>query len=168
MDIPTSTPEPGRPGFAAWYGDRWEPSRRLAARLTGNDADGEDIAAAVLVDVWQRWQLTGWPDAPDAYLHRAVRNRVASHLQRRDREREATVRLGQRDRSDQRDPATVVTDRVAVDEVLAELPPEERRTVELRYLADLSGPATARALGLRPVPVRSRIHRSRRRVLTAA
>jgi RNA polymerase sigma-70 factor, ECF subfamily len=165
----TSDPTPHDATFAGWYEARWEPTRRLAARLIGNDADGEDIAAAVLVDVWQRWQLAGWPDAPDAYLHRAVRNRVASSFQRRDRERQATERLGRAERAErQLDPATVVTDRLAVDEVLAELPPDERRTVELRYLADLSGAATARALGIRPVSVRSRIHRSRRRLLAAA
>jgi RNA polymerase sigma-70 factor, ECF subfamily len=158
---------PAAPTFAAWYAGHWEPARRLATRLVGDPTDGEDIAATVLLSVWERWERTGLPDAPGAYLNRAIRNRVASHFQRRDRERHATQRLGDGLGAAVEDPQQTVTDRIEVDELLARLPDDERRTVALRYLADLPCDDTARVLGIRPVSVRSRIHRSRRRLALA-
>jgi RNA polymerase sigma-70 factor, ECF subfamily len=151
--------------LASWYAARWEPSRRLATRLLGNPEDGADVAAAVLVDVWARWQVTGMPDTPDAYLNRAIRNRVASHFQRRDRERAAVQRFAAHaGRSPQVGPEDRAADRDAVDHLLARLPDDERRTVSLLYLSDLTCTETARELGIRPVSVRSRVHRSRRRL----
>jgi RNA polymerase sigma-70 factor, ECF subfamily len=173
--IQSCSPPPGtwrsRPPeerFGAWYAERWEPSRRLAARLAGNPEDGADIAASVLVDVWARWQLAGVPESPDAYLNRAIRNRSASHFQRRDRDRAATHRLRTEQPRSYAGPEASVVDRDAVDGVLARLPADERRTVTLLYLADLSASETARELGIRPATVRSRVHRSRRRLASTA
>jgi RNA polymerase sigma factor (sigma-70 family) len=173
--IQTSNGEPGtrrsRPAderFGAWYAERWEPSRRLATRLVGDPEDGADIAASVLVDVWARWLITGVPEAPDAYLHRAIRNRIASHFQRRDRDREAKQRLRGDRALSYAGPESAVADRDAVDDVLARLPADERRTMALLFLADLSASETARTLGIRPATVRSRVHRSRRRLSSTA
>jgi RNA polymerase sigma-70 factor, ECF subfamily len=154
--------------FGAWYAERWEPSRRLATRLVGHPEDGADLAASVLVDVWARWLVTGIPDAPDAYLHRAIRNRTASHFQRRDRDRDATGRLRGEQPLSCAGPEAAVVDRDAVEGVLARLPADERRTVALLYLADLPASETARELGIRPASVRSRVHRSRRRLASTA
>jgi RNA polymerase sigma-70 factor, ECF subfamily len=166
MTTPT-TAAAGGP-FGAWYAQRWPPSLRLATRLVGDAEDGADIAASVLVDVWSRWQVTGMPEAPDAYLARAIRNRCASLFRRRDRERAAMQRLQARAGTVPNEHEASIGDRDAVRRLLAALPADERRTVALLYLADQTAAETARQLGIRPASVRSRVHRTRRRLATAA
>jgi RNA polymerase sigma-70 factor, ECF subfamily len=170
-DHDARTGPPARPSdgsFGAWYAERWQPSLRLATRLVGDAEDGADIAAGVLVDVWSRWQLTGVPEAPGAYLNRAIRNRCASHFRRRDRERAALQRLQGHAETLLHEHEASIDDQDAVRRLLAALPVDERRTVALVYLADQTAAETARQLGIRPASVRSRIHRSRRRLATTA
>jgi RNA polymerase sigma-70 factor, ECF subfamily len=167
-DSPGPDVSPDPEGFGPWYAEHWEPALRFASRLVGDSEDGADIAASVLVDVWSRWQITGLPDAPDAYLFRALRNRVASHFQRRDRERAVTERLRAFGPATAASPEAAVADRETVADLLDRLPADERRTVTLRYLADLPATETARVLGIRPASVRSRVHRTRRRLADAA
>jgi RNA polymerase sigma factor (sigma-70 family) len=162
---------PARPSdgsFGAWYAERWPASLRLATRLVGDAEDGADITASVLVDVWSRWQVTGMPEAPDAYLNRAIRNRCASLFRRRDRERAAVQRLQDHASTVLDEHEASIADRDAVRRLLAALPADERRTVALLYLADQTAAETARQLGIRPASVRSRVHRTRRRLATAA
>jgi RNA polymerase sigma-70 factor, ECF subfamily len=174
--MPTRTPEEPGPlpelheeAFGSWYGRHWERSRRLAAWLCGDPEDGADIAASVLVDVWSRWRVAGVPDAPEAYLSRAIRNRAATHLRRRDRERAATSRLrAHASAAVPSDPVLAVGDRDAVEHLLARLSDDERRTVALLYLDDLPCDEAAQQLGIRPATVRSRVHRTRRRLAGTA
>jgi RNA polymerase sigma factor (sigma-70 family) len=150
--------------FGAWYALHWEDTRRLATRLVGDPSDGEDLAASVLADVWRRWRTAGVPDAPEAYLRRAVRNRAATLFRRRDLERAGLARLAEPAGTTVRGPEETVVARHEVDGLLARLPADERRTVEMVYLHDLGSADAARRLGIRAVSVRSRVLRSRRRL----
>jgi RNA polymerase sigma factor (sigma-70 family) len=167
LDRPTTrTSDPlDDAAFGSWYAARWEPTRRLAARLVGDRTVAEDIAAEVLLNVWRRWQVTGPPDAPDAYLARAVRNRVASHFRTKARDRALTARLS----SDEVTPdhAGPVADRDEVAGLLGRLPEAERTTLSMIYLDGLSAAEVARRLGLQPASVRSRVLRGRRRLALA-
>jgi RNA polymerase sigma-70 factor, ECF subfamily len=161
---PAPTPTSDDLAFAAWYAASWDGARRLATRLVGDATDGEDLAASVLLDVWRRWRTTGRPDTPDAYLHRAIRNRSAAVFRQRARDR--AIGATALDPGDVTTPgpedAVVVRDEVA--QLLGRLPDEDRRTLQLLYLDDLSGAEAARQLGLRPATVRSRVLRTRRRL----
>jgi RNA polymerase sigma-70 factor, ECF subfamily len=149
-------------GFAAWYAASWDSARRLATRLVGDPTDGEDLAASVLVDVWHRWRTVGMPDRPDAYLQRAIRNRSTAVFRRRDRDRSVAALIPDLATIPSPEDAVVVRDEVG--QLLGGLPDEDRRTVEFLYLDGLSCAETARRLGVRPASVRSRVHRTRRRL----
>jgi DNA-directed RNA polymerase specialized sigma24 family protein len=109
--------------------------------------------------------VVGVPEAPEAYLARAVRNEVASHFRRRGRERTAVGRLeaGHADRSAE----VIALEREGVRLLLSALPTADRRTFALRGLADLPFDEIARELQLQPVSVRSRVRRTRRRTAPA-
>jgi RNA polymerase sigma-70 factor, ECF subfamily len=159
------TPTEADHAFAAWYAASWEGARRLATRLVGDATDGEDLAASVLVDVWHRWRTAGMPDRPDAYLHRAIRNRSSTVFRQRDRDRAgAPLTL---DLATAPGPEDTIVVRDEVEQLLGRLPDDDRRTVELLYLDGLSCAETARRLGVRPASVRSRVHRTRRRLAAA-
>jgi RNA polymerase sigma-70 factor, ECF subfamily len=153
--------------FAAWYAASWDSARRLATRLVGDATDGEDLAASVLADVWLRWRTAGRPDTPDAYLQRAIRNRSTTVFRQRDRDRSTAAAPLDPGSATAPDPEDTVVVRDEVAHLLARLPDDDRRVLELRYLADLTGAETARRLGLRPASVRSRVHRTRRRLAAA-
>lgn len=153
----------GHESYADWYAHHWNPTRNLAARLLGDAAAAEDIAAEVLCRVWTRWQRAGVPRWPTAYLNQATRNAVASAVRRDVRDRQMLERFA----SDQQepDPADSVGERAAVSELLDRLPAAEREAVVLFYLEDLSADEIARRLGIEPGSVRSRLCRGRRRLV---
>ena len=62
----------------------------------------------------------------------------------------------------QHDALEASEDRQAVRQVLAQLSPEHREVVVLRYFADLTIAQVARSAGLREVTVKSRLHRALR------
>jgi RNA polymerase sigma-70 factor, ECF subfamily len=161
---PGPMPSSDELAFAAWYAASWDGARRLATRLVGDATDGEDLAASVLVDVWHRWHTTGRPDTPDAYLHRAIRNRSANVFRQRARDRSVGAAPLDPDAATTPGPEDTVVVRDEVAQLLDRLPDEDRRTLELLYLDDLSGAEAARRLGLRPASVRSRVLRTRRRL----
>jgi RNA polymerase sigma factor (sigma-70 family) len=167
LDRPTACSDDPRDdaGFGRWYAERWEPTRRLATHLVGDRTVAEDIASEVLLNVWRRWQVAGPPDAPDAYLARAVRNRVASHFRTEARARALTARLGAAEVAP--DHAGPVADRDAVVDLLGRLPEAERTTMSMIYLDGLTAAEVARRLGLQPASVRSRVLRGRRRLALA-
>ena len=152
----------GYGSYADWYADRWLPTRDLATRLLGDAAAAEDVAAEVLCRVWARWQTAGVPRSPNAYIARATRNAVASAIRRDVRDRRILERLA----SDQQvpDPGDRVAERAAVADLLDRLPAVEREVLVLFYLEDLSADEIATRLGIRPVSVRSRLCRTRRRL----
>jgi hypothetical protein len=171
--LQTSNGQPGdwrtRPPderFGAWYAERWEPSRRLATQLVGHPEDGADLAASVLVDVGARWLVTGIPNAPAATC--TGPSATASPATSNAATGIGTPRVASEASRRSACPEAAVVDRDAVEGVLARLPADERRTVALLYLADLPASETARELGTRPASVRSRVHRSRRRLASTA
>jgi RNA polymerase sigma factor (sigma-70 family) len=156
----------GYRSYADWYAHHWEPTRNLASRLLGDAAAAEDVAAEVLYRVWARWQTSGVPRWPTAYLAQAVRNAVASTIRRDVRDRRMLERLASDEEAP--DPGDGIADRAAVADLLDRLPAAEREAVVLYYLEDLSADEIATRLGIRPVSVRSRLCRSRRRLAAVA
>lgn len=150
--------------FGRWYGDNWRPAVAYAHRLSRDASLAEDLAAEALVRCWQRWQVTGTPERPFAYVATAIRNRAASHFRRAQQDRPPLHGVQEPVGS----PESSVVDRDAVQGVLERLPLHERTAVVLHYLEDRSCDEIAEQLAVRPATVRTQLHRARRRLTEAA
>ena len=130
--------------FEAYVARRWRPLLRAGWLLTGNWAAAEDLVQSALAQVWAAWPRVRAADEPDAYVHRMLTNAYLGQQRRRSAgelpsgdvpERAAPDATGEADR------------RMALISALAELPPQQRAAVVLRYFQDLTLGQTAAALG---------------------
>lgn len=134
----------------------------LAYQLSSERELAEDAVAAVFERLWRR-RDTLQLDNPGAYLARAVRNELVDRFRAAERERDALRRVA----AEPPDPLRhedVTDSRQLLDQLMATLPAPYRRTVDLRYLADLSEADTASVLDLPPGTVKSQAFRAIRRM----
>jgi RNA polymerase sigma-70 factor (sigma-E family) len=132
---------------------------RLAAVLTGNRADAEDVVQEVLVRAHRDWQKLSRMDRPDLYIRKMVVNEFISSRRRVWR----LVPSGSGSEVDDRvtpDHATTHADRQALLARLAKLPARQRAVLVLRYYEGLPDATIAEILGCAPVTVRSCVHRA--------
>jgi RNA polymerase sigma-70 factor (ECF subfamily) len=131
--------------FAA-HRDRLFSAMWLIAR---NRDEAEDLTQEAFVRVWERWERSGPPDAPDAYLYRTAMNLF---LNRRRRASTAARRAFRMDPHP--DELEAVEDRDAIRRALQTISPAQRAAVVLLDVVDLSSDDAARILRKRPVTVR--------------
>ena len=123
--------------------------RYLRRRLDGSDESIEDLTADVFVKVFQkldRYVERGLPFT--AWLYRIAHNCLVDHL--RALPRHASTSLDDvTERADAYTPSAFgsVLDRDVLEPALATLIPEQRRTVELRFLEGLNVAQTATMMG---------------------
>jgi RNA polymerase sigma-70 factor (sigma-E family) len=130
---------------------------RMAIMLTGNRADAEDLVQAALAKTYLAWDKIHNHAALDAYVRRAMVNTHISWWRRRKVEEFPTDDLPDQvvaDHSRDSDTAEVV--RQAIDR----LPQRMRAAVMLRYLADMTEPEIAAALGISLGTVKSTVSRA--------
>ncbi|MBK9179929.1 MAG: RNA polymerase sigma factor [Acidimicrobiales bacterium] len=144
----------------------------LCRRLTGDDHDALDASQEALLAVTRGLARFDGRAAFTTWLYRVTTNACLDELRRRQRRPTVLddVRLEHRaSRHTDHGPglAEAVTDRLAVDEALAGLPPEFRAAVVLRDLCGLDYAEIADVLGVPPGTVRSRIARGRAAVAAA-
>lgn len=139
---------------------------RLAYRLTGHEADAQDLTQEVFIrvfnalDSYQPGTFNGW-------LHRITTNLFLDQVRRKQRQR--TWALGQYESDAPRAALGDEPERgfemsnldVDISHALGELAPEYRVAVVLRDIEDLSYEAIAEVLDISLGTVRSRIHRGR-------
>jgi RNA polymerase sigma-70 factor (ECF subfamily) len=115
---------------------------RYALMVLADSGDAEDAVQQVFTSLLRLQRI---PDAPDAYLRRAVRNECYSRLRRRQR---PAVDTGDATLLEGVAAADVPLDeRLALEHALRALPPEQREVVHLhvyegwvfREIADLAG-----------------------------
>ncbi|HEY1133945.1 MAG TPA: SigE family RNA polymerase sigma factor [Nocardioides sp.] len=144
--------------FATYAAARW-PRLVRSAVLLGCDAhEAEDVAQAALERCLVRWdRLVSRADDVDAYVHRVLITTFVSSRRRPWRRERSTPRL----------PDTIAAppgrDLHVVDvfaRALADLTPEHRAVVVLRYFSGLGERQTAEALGIPTGTVKSRLHRA--------
>ena len=144
--------------FAELVRAKYEPLRRAAFVLCGDVDQADDLVQNALVRALRaRQRVLGAADA-DAYLYVLLVNTYRTGLRRRWRGEVPSAEVA---------PVGVpgaalpdVASRVDVLRALASLSPAHRRTVVLRYMADLSEQATAEALGCSVGTVKSRSARA--------
>ncbi len=168
-----ATPDPLAPAtLVERYGERLF---RLARRLTGSDADAEDVAQSTLLKVLQRAQDFRGESDPFGWIYRIALNE-ARELHRR-RARRPAVSLeglplplredGHLDRRIRTAPVAV--DRAAlaresearIRAAIEELPDGYREAVVLIDLEGLTYPQAAELLGLHLNAFKTRLHRAR-------
>ena len=156
------------PGFDAWVEARVPALLRFAYLVTGSQVAAEDAVQSALVSACGKWSWVGRRDDPDAYVRRMVVNAHISAWRRAGRRESPVAEVRERAAAD---PAPAVAEHDAVWRMCADLPPQQRAAVVLRFYEDLDYAEIAAVLGVAEPTVRSHVHRalaSLRRELEAA
>ena len=135
-----------------------------AVLMTGNRAIAEEQVQEALLSAWRgiRGFRRGSPVKP--WLLRILVNAVLAQQRRRTIEAVRFNDNGPEERDyGNHDPAETLDaleNRIALRRAIAELSPDHRQVVALRYFAGLTVPEVARTLGVREGTVKSRLHRA--------
>lgn len=145
--------------LATLYTSHYRELVRLAAFLTGDRDNAEEVVQDAYVSVHGSWRRLRELDRAEAYLRTAVVNASRSRLRRR--------QVAQRHRPEPlRDVASAEAfavehaQRETVLAALRELPRRQREAVVLRYYGDLSEAQTAAAMGCSTGAVKSHTSRA--------
>ena len=145
--------------LTALYTSHYRELVRLAAFLTGDRDNAEEVVQDAYVKVHGSWRGLREPDKAEAYLRTAVVNLSRSRLRHRQvvakHQPEPPVDVASAEsqalRTDRRD---------AVIDALRSLPRRQREAVALRYFADLTEAQTASAMGCSAGAVKSHTSRA--------
>ena len=132
--------------FEEYVGARGQALLRLAYVLTGDAHAAEDVTQAALYDALRHWRRVARASHPDAYVRRVLVNRYLATRRLRASSEVVLEDVEPLATASAPDPATGVADRDEVRRVLAQLPPQARAVLVLRYYADLDDAAIADAL----------------------
>jgi RNA polymerase sigma-70 factor (sigma-E family) len=132
---------------------------RLGFLLTGDWAEGEELAQETLVRIYWRWSLVRCQEHPEAYARKVLVNRYRSLLRRlrlearhAGRERAEALDLGSRE------------ELLVVREAIRRLPTRQRTVLVLRYHQDLPEQEVARLLAMPLGTVKSLSNRAMARL----
>ena len=131
----------------------------LGVRLLGNRADAEDVTQTTFVAAWQgrgtfdpeRGGMLGW-------LLGIARRKAVDRLRSAAREDRVAMTVRAQPVAEEESPERVL-DRLVVADELAQLPAEQRRSLELAFYDDLTHPQIAALTGLPLGTVKSHIRR---------
>ena len=145
------------------FEDAFEPlfarSYRSAARILGDAAEAEDVAAEAMTRAYLAWRRLGDVEHRQAWVLRVTTNLAIDVLRRRYRAL----------------PAPTVSDggtrlaelRAVLAPLLLALPRRQRQVVALRHLVDLPEAEVARIMGISPGAVKQHLHRALSSLRTA-
>ena len=125
--------------FAAAFDELYPLAVRLAARIVGDQASAEDVAAEALARAYARWSAVSALPYRDAWVLRVAGNLAIDSLRRRRPSPPPPL-------VDQFEDAAAL--RLALASALAKLPNRQREAVVLRYLAGYSEVEVSHALGV--------------------
>jgi len=142
------------PAFELWYREEYPRLVNTLAAATGDRAVAEEAAAEACTRALERWERVGGLDRPGGWVYRVGLNDARRRLRRRDLE----ARLLRRHRV-----AEVVPEHEADPELwaaVAGLGERTRTAVVLRFVADLTEPDIAQAMGVRRGTVATLLRRA--------
>ncbi len=140
-----------RPGFAEAYDELFVAAFGLAGRIVGDAA--EDVAAETMVRAYVHWSRIGDKEWRAAWVLRVATNLSLKMVKRKPYYPARPSAAAAQDEME----AALLRGSLAV--ALRALPRRQREVVAMRYLADASEADVARALGVRPVTVRTHLRR---------
>jgi RNA polymerase sigma-70 factor (sigma-E family) len=136
--------------FTEFVHASWASLHRTAYLLLGDRAEAEDLVQTTLAKTYASWSKVRDVGAAPAYARTVLVNTAASWFRKKSwRNERPTASLP--DSVQETDP----TDRPALIDALAQLPPRQRAVIVLRYYDDLSVGQTAEALGCSDGTVKS-------------
>lgn len=144
--------------FTTFYADEGPQLLRAVALAVGDPALAEDVVAEAFARAWARWPQVRHHPRPAAWVMRVALNESRSRFRRRRVELRKAHAVARPEAT-----ADPETDGV-VWAAVAALPRQDRLLVALRYVADLTQPEIAQALGVPPGTVASGLHRARQRL----
>jgi RNA polymerase sigma-70 factor (sigma-E family) len=136
--------------FTEFVHASWASLYRTAYLMLGDRAEAEDLVQTTLAKTYASWSKVRDVGAAPGYARTVLVNTASSWFRKKSWRNErptATVP----DRAHETDPS----DRPALVEALAQLPPRQRAVIVLRYYEDLSVAQTASALGCSDGTVKS-------------
>lgn len=139
----------GDADFGGFYRSELDGQVRRAVLLLGSNDLANDVVHDAFIEVYRRWDTLA---EPGPYLHVAVLNRCRGIHRQRSRQRRLLPRLTDRDSS-----APVGEH---LDDLLAELPFNQRAAVVLRFYVGLTTDEIAGVLGCAPGSVGPWINRA--------
>ena len=137
--------------FEVAFDELFDQAARVATRLLGDRAAGDDVAAEALAPTWLRWSRIGPLPHRTAWVLRVATNLSLDALRRR---RPPVAAVAAPDHAD----STAV--RLALVAALRALPKRQRQVVVLRHLAGLPEADVAATLGISPGTVGAHLHRA--------
>jgi len=141
---------------------------RFAGALTGDRYLAEDMLSDALLKVATRWRRISKADDPAAYVRRVVVNTYISDLRKAKRRKTMVTGDDWVLDSPSPDMAAEVVTRQEVAALLAQLPPQQKAAVVLRYMLDQTDDQIADALNCSAGTVRSHLSRARAALRLAA
>jgi RNA polymerase sigma-70 factor (ECF subfamily) len=160
QEQPSLMPSPATPpGLAELYEQHYEAVFRAALRVTGNQADAEDVLQTVFVRVLTRDGDAEGLKLPAAYFRRAAVNAAVDVLRRRELHAESPVHHHALNTVQ---PPVLLKEQLR--RAIAALDGDDASLFLLRYVEGLSTEELAAAFELEKNNVRVRLHRIRQRL----
>jgi RNA polymerase sigma factor (sigma-70 family) len=124
---------------------------RVAFRILGDRHICEEIAQEALARAYSRWRKVSSYAEP--WVAKVAGNLAIDQVRKKPAATVATAP------TEDTDVDATVTLRLDLQQALRSLPPRQRETLILRYLADMPESAVGKALGIRPGSVKQHLHR---------
>ena len=142
--------------FEAFFEEQHVRLARALYLLTGSASEADELAQEALVRVYERWDRVGRMESPEGYLFRTALNLHRSHM------RWLASRARQLfEPTPGADPADVVQRRDSIERALGSLPAGQRGAVVLVEWLGMDQDEAAKALGIKPGSLRSRLSRAK-------
>lgn len=151
--------------FRALADRHLDSSYRLAQVILGQRAEAEDATHDAFVTAWRKWSTLRDPALFEHWFDRILVNTCRNRL--RHTSRRPTEDLSGELRFEAFDAYGPMHDRGLLGPAMAELAPDQRVVVALRFYRDLSIDQIAARLGVRQGTVKSRLHRGLRGLRTS-
>jgi len=146
--------------FRALADQHLDASYRLAQVILGQRAEAEDATHDAFVMAWRKWSTLRDPALFEHWFDRILVNTCRNRLRRVSRR--PTQDLSGEPGFEAVDAYGPMHDRGLLGPAMAELAPDQRVVVALRFFRDLSIEQIAARLGVREGTVKSRLHRGLR------
>ncbi len=152
---PISTSAGPRAAFDEFFHDHYLPLAKAMYLVTGDRADGEDVAQEAMARVYERWDRVARMESPSGYLYRTAINLQRKRVRSSRRQRPLPLPTGVPD------PAETVDRRERIRAAIGALTAEQREALILVEFLGLDSTQAAAALGTSSESVRARLHRAR-------
>lgn len=139
-------------GFREFVDTRSPALLRAAWLLTGDWHSAEDLVQTALAKTWPKWRTILRRDAPEVYVRRVM---LTTFLSWRRRRSSSEMPIAEVQHSGIAEDGHLADLRMDLQRALAELSPQQRAVVVLRYFEELTVAETAAALGCSQGTVKS-------------